>query len=72
MGKISGTGAANIPDYIEKLVEMEIDRTCERYGEVAVAAMELGEVGQTIKDPDEYVRKSLVYIEKNVPLLTKN
>jgi len=50
---------------------MGIDETCAQHGEVAVASMELGEIGQEIKDPDEYVRESLEYMEKNVPELPK-
>jgi len=59
------------PEYIKKLIEMEVDETCRQYGEVAVAAMELGEMGQDIPDPDRYVRESLEYIERNIPELRR-
>ena len=68
---IIGKGVTCIPGYIKKLIEMGIDETCAQHGEVTVASMELGEIGQEIKDPDEYVRESLEYMEKNVPELPK-
>jgi len=68
---IIGRGVARIPEYIRKLIQMEIDKTCAYYGEIAVAAMELGEIGQEVKDPDEYVRESLEYIHRNVPELKR-
>lgn len=68
---IIGTGVTVIPKYIEKLIQIGVDETCRSYGEVAVAAMELGEIGQKVEDPDDYVKKSLEYVEENVPLLTR-
>jgi len=56
---IIGKGVTPVPDYLRKLIEMEIDKTCNRYNETAVASLELGEIGQKIKDPDLYVKESL-------------
>jgi len=68
---IIGTGVTPIPAYIKKLIEMNIDETCARYGEIAVATIELGEGGKNVKDSDGYVRRSLDYIEQNIPELKR-
>jgi len=68
---IIGRGVARVPDYLRKLIEIGIDRTCARHNETAVASLELGEIGQKIKDPDQYVQESLEYLSSNVPEITK-
>jgi len=68
---IIGRGVTRVPDYLRKLVEIGIDRTCARHNEEAVASLELGEIGQKVKDSDQYVRESLEYLSKNVPEITK-
>lgn len=68
---IIGTGVTAIPEYFKALEQMEVEETCRTCGEVAVAVLELGEEGQDIKDSDNYVKKSLEYMERNVPSLTK-
>lgn len=68
---IIGTGVTRVSDYLRKLIEMGIDKTCNRYNEAAVASLELGEIGQKVKDPDLYVGESLEYLSKNVPEITK-
>jgi len=68
---IIGRGVARVPDYLRKLIEIGIDETCARYNETAVASLELGEIGQKIQDPDQYVQESLKYLSSNVPEITK-
>ncbi|MFQ6066863.1 MAG: sugar phosphate isomerase/epimerase family protein [bacterium] len=68
---IIGRGVTRVPDYLRKLIEMGIDETCARYNEAAVASLELGEIGQKVKDPDQYVQESLEYLCSNVPEITK-
>lgn len=68
---IIGRGVAQVPDYLRKLIEIGIDETCARYNETAVASLELGEIGQKIQDPDQYVQESLKYLSSNVPEITK-
>ena len=68
---IIGRGVTRVSDYLRKLIEMGIDKTCNRYNEAAVASLELGEIGQKVKDPDLYVGESLEYLSKNVPEITK-
>jgi sugar phosphate isomerase/epimerase len=68
---IIGRGVTQVPDYLRKLIEIRIDRTCARHNEEAVAALELGEIGQKVQDPDRYVRESLAYLSQNIPEITK-
>ncbi len=69
---IIGTGVTAVADYMKALEEeMQVEETCEQQGEPAVVVLELGEAGQDIKDPDSYVTKSLEYVKRNVPGLTK-
>jgi sugar phosphate isomerase/epimerase len=68
---IIGRGVTRVPDYLRKLITIGIDETCARYNEEAIAALELGEIGQKVEDPDQYVRESLQYVSSNVPEITK-
>jgi len=68
---IIGRGVTRVSDYLRKLNKMGIDKTCNRYNEAAVASLELGEIGQKIQDPDQYVRESLEYLSNNIPEITK-
>ena len=68
---IIGRGVTRVPDYLRKLIEMGIGETCARHKEAAVASLELGEIGQKVKDPGQYVRESLEYLSNNVPEITK-
>lgn len=68
---IIGRGVTPVSDYLGKLTEMGIDKTCNRYDETAVASLELGEIGQKVKDPDLYVKESLEYLSNNVPEIAK-
>jgi len=69
---IIGTGACQIAAYLNKLGEMQIDHLCQNYGEIAVAALELGEMGQKIEHPENYVSQSLKFLEKTAPYLKKS
>ena len=68
---IIGRGVTRVPDYLRKLIQIGIDETCARYKEAAIASLELGEIGQKVQDPDQYVRQSLEYLSHNVPEITK-
>ncbi len=68
---IIGRGVTRVADYLRKLIEIEIDKSCAKYTETAVASLELGEIGQKVQDPDQYVRESLQYVSNNVPEVTK-
>lgn len=66
---IIGTGVTKVADYLNKLIEMGIDEMCKNYDQIAVASLELGEIGQDIENPDDYVIKSMRYLKKNIPRL---
>lgn len=68
---IVGRGVTRVPDYLRRLVEIGIDETCARCGETAVASFELGEIGERVQNPDQWVQESLEYISGNVPELTR-
>ncbi len=67
---ILGTGEVEFKSYIDALLEMGIEENCEKYGEVAVAAIEVGEPGGVVDNPDRWVKESLSYIRKKLPKLT--
>jgi len=64
---IIGEGNANINAYIEKAVELGIEQTASEQGDVAVAAIEVGEPGEYIADSDYRVLKSLGNVYSRVP-----
>lgn len=67
---IIGTGKADFKAYVDKVLELGIENNCRAYGEVAVAGIELGDVGTFVDDPERWIRESLSYLEKTVPELT--
>lgn len=72
---ILGRGFVDFAAYIRKLQELGIEENCRRVGEACVAGIEMGpESGtahcQTVKDPDSWVRESLVHLGKVLPELT--
>lgn len=66
---ILGTGNADFKAYVDKVVELGIERNCRQLGETAVAGIEMGELGGHVDDPDRWVRQSLEYIKKILPEL---
>ena len=67
---IIGTGKVDFKSYLDKLFELGIEENCEKYGEVAVAGIEMGEPGGEVDDPDRWVQESLSYIKRILPELT--
>ncbi len=67
---IIGTGKVDFKSYIDKLFELGIEENCKKYGEVAVAGIEMGEPGGEVDDPDRWVQESLSYIKRVLPELT--
>lgn len=64
---IIGTGKVDFRSYIDKLFELEIEENCKKYGEVAVAGIEMGEPGGEVDDPDRWIQESLSYIRRLLP-----
>ena len=69
---VIGEGNCDIGGYIRKCLELGIDKTAESVGDVAVAAIEVGEPGEFITDSDIRVLKSIGNVYLNVPELRKD
>lgn len=67
---IIGSGCADFKAYLDKVVELGIEENCARYGEEAVAGIEMGEPRREVDDPDRWMRESLAYLAKIAPALT--
>ena len=68
---VIGEGNSDIGGYIRKCIELGIDKTAESLGDVAVAAIEVGEPGEYITDSDSRVLKSVGNVYLRVPELRK-
>jgi len=66
---ILGTGTTDIASYMNKLSELRVEDVAMKYGEQAVAAIELGDPGITVDDPDRWVKDSIKYLSRNLPSL---
>ena len=66
---ILGTGKADFKAYIDKLLDLGIEKNCDDLGEASVASIEMGEPGHYVEDPDRWVEESLRYIQKIIPNL---
>lgn len=64
---IIGTGKADFNAYIDFLMKLDIEKNCEKYGEVCTAGIEMGEPGKFVDNPDHWVKKSLEYLNKILP-----
>ena len=67
---IIGSGCADFKAYLDKVVELGIEENCARYGEEAVAGIEMGEPRREVDDPDRWMRESLDHLAKIAPALT--
>ncbi len=68
---ILGTGKADFRAYIDKVLELGIEENCQKYGEVCVAGIEMGEPGGTVDDPERWTQESLDYLGKILPELER-
>ena len=68
---VLGEGNANFNAYVKQYIDWGIDENAKRYGDIAVAGMEIGEPGEFISDPDNRVLKSMGHILLHVPQLAK-
>jgi sugar phosphate isomerase/epimerase len=66
---ILGTGTTDIASYINKLSELRVEDVAMKYGEQAVAAIELGDPGINVDDPDRWVKDSIKYLSRYLPSL---
>ncbi len=68
---ILGTGNADFKAYTDKVLELGIEENCQKYGEVCVAGIEMGEPGGSVDDPERWVRESLDYLDQILPKLKR-
>ena len=69
---VLGEGTADFNAYIKQYIDWGIDENAKRYGDIAVAGMEIGEPGEYITDPDNRILKSMGHILLHVPQLAKD
>jgi sugar phosphate isomerase/epimerase len=68
---IIGSGKADFKSYIRKVLELGVEENCRRFGETAVAGIEMGEPGGHVDDPERWVRESLKTLGRILPELKK-
>ena len=69
--QVIGTGITRTADYLEMLQRIEIDLEVRRFGyDELVISFELGVPGDTITDPDDWVRRSIQHIQEIAPSVT--
>lgn len=68
---IIGEGNTDIRWYIDKILDLGIDKVAAAHGDVAVAGIELGHPGEYITDPDFRLLKSIGNVYSRVPRLRK-
>lgn len=69
--QIIGTGITRTAEYLEMLQRIEIDLEVRRFGyDELVISFELGAPGDTITDPDDWVRRSIQHIQQVAPYVT--
>jgi sugar phosphate isomerase/epimerase len=64
---ILGEGKADFRLYVDKVMELGIEENCARLSEPCVAGIEMGEPGGHVDDPERWVRKSLEYLARVLP-----
>jgi hypothetical protein len=66
---ILDTDAVPLADYLSELEEMKFEKTCHEHKIELITVMELGTLGEIILDPDDYARRSMVYILNIAPYI---
>jgi sugar phosphate isomerase/epimerase len=69
--QVIGTGFAATGDYLDALLAMDIDEQVKRFGyDQFVMSFELGAPGDSIADPDDWVRRSIEHVRQVAPYVT--
>ncbi len=69
--QVIGTGATPTADYLDWMRRADIDRQVRHFGyNELVVSFELGSPGDKIPDPDDWVRRSLAYVEQIAPFMS--
>ncbi|MEI6157631.1 MAG: sugar phosphate isomerase/epimerase [Atribacterota bacterium] len=67
---IIGSGVADFRAYVDQTIELGIEETCQKYGEVAVAAIEMGDPNIVVDDPERWIQQSLLCLRRVLPEIT--
>jgi sugar phosphate isomerase/epimerase len=68
---ILGTGCVDFASYVHKAVELGIEENCARVNEPCVAGIEMGEPHYPVDDPDRWMAKSLRFLARHLPEVTR-
>jgi len=68
---ILGTGCVDFASYVRKAVELGIEENCARVNEPCIAGIEMGEPHYPVDDPDRWMQKSLRFLAKHLPEVTR-
>ena len=69
--QVIGSGFTPTADYLDALRQMQIDRRVQRFGfDELLVSFELGVPGDTIVEPDDWVRRSLQYVQQVAPYMS--
>jgi sugar phosphate isomerase/epimerase len=69
--QVIGSGFTPTADYLDALRQMQIDRRVQRFGfDELLVSFELGVPGDTIAEPDDWVRRSLQYVQQVAPYMS--
>lgn len=66
---VIGEGNVDFKWFVETIYNLGMDKNCERFGDVAVAGLEIGEPREFITDSDYRVLKSIGNALSRIPLL---
>jgi sugar phosphate isomerase/epimerase len=67
---ILGTGVTDFKSYVDKVVQLGIEETCQRVGEDCVAGIEMGARAGFVDDPERWIQESLGYLADILPELS--
>ena len=68
---ILGTGCVDFASYVRKAVELGIEENCARVNEPCIAGIEMGEPHYPVDNPDRWMQKSLKFLAKHLPEVTR-
>jgi hypothetical protein len=68
---VIGSGFTPTAEYLDALRQLQIDRRVQRFGyDELLVSFELGVPGDQIAEPDDWVRRSLQYVQQVAPYMS--
>jgi sugar phosphate isomerase/epimerase len=69
--QVIGSGFTPTAEYLDALRQLQIDRRVQRFGyDELLVSFELGVPGDQIAEPDDWVRRSLQYVQQIAPYMS--